>query len=210
MVWACRHSALRRLLQQPGAASFAWIDFQVEGDPDPTKLLKFHRRLETHELCKGLFAAINADLTARGLMLREGTLIAAPASTKNKAKQREPEMHLTRTSNQWYFEMKAHIGADRDSKLVHMVVVLSANVADVTQTAELLHGQDQQVHAGADYLGVEKQPEIVALEQKIDGQFGASAARSKTWPKVPRKQPSRLWRKPRLRCARSWSIPSTS
>ena len=156
--------------------SFARIDLQAEGVPDATTLLHFRHLLETHDLCKGLFTASNADLTARGLLLRAGTLvdatlIAAPSSTKNQAKQRDPEMHQTKKGNQWYFGMKAHIGADRDSKLVPTVVVTAANVADVTKTVELLHGQEQQVHADAGYTGVEKRPEIVALAQKIDWQI---------------------------------------
>ena len=164
---------------------FARIDLQAEGVPDATTLLKFRRLLETPELCKGLFAAINADLTARGLLLRErtlvdATLIAAPSSTKNQQKERDPEMHQTRKGNQWYFGMKAHIGADRDSKLVHTVVVTAANVADVTQTAELLHGQEQQVHADAGYTGVEKRAEIVALERPIDWQIARKRGPIKT------------------------------
>ena len=156
--------------------SFARIDLNAEGVPDATTLLKFRRLLETHDLCKSLFTAINADLTAQGLLLREGTLvdatlIAAPASTKNENRARDPEMHQTKKGNQWYFGMKAHIGADRDSKLVHTVVVTAANVADITQTAELLHGEEQQVHADAGYTGVEKRAEIVALERKIDWQI---------------------------------------
>jgi transposase, IS5 family len=155
---------------------FARIDLAAEGVPDATTLLKFRRLLETHDLCKGLFTAINADLTARGLLLRAGTLvdatlIAAPPSTKNKAKQRDPEMHQTKKGNQWYFGMKAHSGADRDSKLVHTVVATAANVADITKTAELLHGEEPQVHAAAGYIGVERRAEIVALEQKIDWQI---------------------------------------
>lgn len=155
---------------------FARIDLTADGVPDATTLLNFRRLLETHDLCKGLFQAINADLTARGLWLREGTLvdatlIAAPPSTKNLKKERDPEMHQTKKGNQWYFGMKAHIGADRESKLVHTVVVTAANVADITQTSELLHGQEQQVHADAGYTGVEKRAEIVALERKIDWQI---------------------------------------
>jgi transposase, IS5 family len=155
---------------------FARIDLADDAVPDATTLLNFRHLLETHDLCKGLFAAINADLTARGLLLREGTLvdatlIAAPPSTKNQAKQRDPEMPQTKKGNQWYFGMKAHIGADRDSKLVHTIVVTAANVADITQTAELLHGAEQQVHADAGYPGVEKRAEIVALDRKIDWQI---------------------------------------
>jgi IS5 family transposase len=105
--------------------------------------------------------------------LVDATLIAAPSSTKNAKKQRDPEMHQTKKGNQWYFGMKAHLGADRDSKLVHTVVVSAANVADVTKTAELLHGEETQVHADAGYTGVEKRPEIVALARKIDWQIAA-------------------------------------
>jgi transposase, IS5 family len=155
---------------------FARIELGAEGVPDATTLLKFRRLLEKHDLCKGLFAAINADLAARGLLLREGTLvdatlIAAPASTKNKKRERDPQMHQTRKGNQWYFGMKAHIGADRDSKLVHTVIATAANVADVTQTAALLHGEESQVHADACYTGVQKRPEIIALERPIDWQI---------------------------------------
>ncbi len=157
---------------------FARIDLAAAGVPDATTLLNFRHLLETHDLCKGLFAPINADLTARGLLLRAGTLvdatlIAAPPSTKNQSKQRDPEMHQTKKGNQWYFGRKAHIGADRDSKLVHTVVVTAANVADVTKTVELLHGEETQVHADAGYTGVEKRAEIVALGRTIDWQIAS-------------------------------------
>lgn len=157
---------------------FARIELDAEGVPDATTLLKFRRLLETHDLCKAIFAAINTDLAARGLLLREGTLvdatlIAAPSSTKNAKRERDPAMHQTKKGNQWYFGMKAHIGTDRDSKLVHTLVVTAANVADVTQTAALLHGAETQVHADAGYTGVEKRPEIVALKRPIDWQIAA-------------------------------------
>ena len=77
-------------------------------------------------------------------------------------------MHQTKKGNQWYFGLKAHIGADRDSKLVHTLVVTAANVADVTQTAALLHGEETEVHADAGYTGVEKRPEILAMQRRID------------------------------------------
>jgi IS5 family transposase len=163
---------------------FARIDLAADGVPDATTLLKFRRLLETNDLCKGLFHAINADLAGRGLMMRAGTLVdatllAAPPSTKNKEKKRDPEMHQTRKGNQWYFGMKAHIGADRDSKLVHTLVVTAANVADVTQTAELLHGQETQVHADAGYIGVEKREEIKALNRTIDWQIAGKRGQIK-------------------------------
>ena len=164
---------------------FARMDLAAAGVPDATTLLKFRRLLETHDLCKGLFTAINADLTARGLMMRAGTLvdatlIAAPPSTKNQEKKRDPEMHQTRKGQQWYFGMKAHIGADRDSKLVHTVVATAANVSDITKTAELLHGEETQVHADAGYLGVEKRAEIVALARPINWQIARKRGPIKT------------------------------
>jgi IS5 family transposase len=141
--------------------------------PDATTLLKFRRRLETHDLCKGLFTASNADLTARGLMMRADTLldaplIAAPPATKNKEKRRDPAMPQTRKGHQWYFGMQAHIGADRDSKLVPTVVVTAANGADIMKRVERLHGQETQVAADAGYTGVEKRAEITGLDRQID------------------------------------------
>ena len=142
--------------------------------PDATTL-EFPHLLETHDPCKGLFAAINADLTARGLLLREGTLvdatlIAAPPSTKNQAKQRDPEMHQTKKRPEWYLRDE---GAHRrgSSKLVHTLVVTAANVADITQTAELLHGAEQRRPRRRGFTGVEKRAEIVALDRKIDWQI---------------------------------------
>ena len=172
--------------------AFARIDLADDGVPDATTLLKFRRLLETHDLCKGLFQAINADLAARGLLLREGTLVdatllAAPPSTKNKERKRDPEMHQTRKGNQWYFGMKAHIGVDRDSKLVHTLVVTAANVADIAKTSELLHGRETQVHADAGYTGVEKRAEITALNRKIDWQIAGKRGRIKKMAEGPEK-----------------------
>jgi IS5 family transposase len=97
---------------------------------------------------------VNAHLVARGLMMRQGTMvdatiINAPSSTKNKDGGRAPQMHQTKKGNPWFFGLKAHIGVDRDSGLVHTVVTTAANVADVTQAAALLHGEESQVFADA-------------------------------------------------------------
>ena len=184
--------------------------------PDATTLLNFRHLLETHDLCKGLFSAINADLTARGLLLREGTLvdatlIAAPPSTKNQEKKRDPEMHQTKKGNQWYFGMKAHIGADRDSKLVHTVVVTAANVADITKTAELLHGAGE---ASPRRRGLHRRGETsgdrgVGTEDRLADR-GQTRGDQSAWPKARRKKRSRPSRKPKPRCERSWNIRFTS
>ena len=136
----------------------------LERIPDETTILNFRRLLERNELAAGILAVINGYLGDRGLSLRQGTivdatLINAPSSSKNKEGKRDPEMHQTKKGNQYYFGMKAHIGVDVDSGLVHTVVGTAANVADVTQVDKLLHGEEYMVAADAGYTGVEKRPE---------------------------------------------------
>ena len=143
---------------------FVGIDLARENAPDATTLLKFRRLLETNELTRKVFEAINAHLAERGLILREGnivdaTFIAAPPSTKNKAKARDPEMHQAKKGNNWHFGMKAHIGVDAKSGLVHAVIGTAANVSDVSQTHALVHGEESDVFGDAGYQGVEKRPE---------------------------------------------------
>jgi len=131
--------------------------------PDESTILRFRHRLEKHKLADKILAEVNSILLERGLMLKEGsavdaTLIAAPSSTKNKDKARDPEMHSSQKGNQWYFGMKAHIGVDADSGLVHTVRCTSGNEHDITQAHRLLHGHEKSVWADAGYQGVEKRP----------------------------------------------------
>jgi len=140
---------------------FVGIDLGVEKVPDATTVLKFRHRLEAQGLTKGILETVNAHLRAHGLLLSQGTLVdasilAAPVSTKNREKARDPEMHQTKKGNQWYFGMKAHIGVDLHSGLVHAVVGTAANASDVSQAAELLHGEEELAFADAGYVGVEK------------------------------------------------------
>jgi IS5 family transposase len=140
---------------------FVGIDLARESVPDATTLLGFRHLLEEHDLTKTIFETVNRRLRERGLLLNKGTLtdatiLAAPSSTKNKEKARDPEMHQTCKGNQWYFGMKAHIGADADSGLVHTVVGTAANVSDVSQSENLLHGEEEVVFADAGYIGADK------------------------------------------------------
>ena len=133
--------------------------------PDETTILRFRHLLEKHELAPQVLAAINATLVQQGLMLKTGTvvdatIIAAPSSTKNKDGKRDPEMHQTKKGNQWHFGMKAHIGVDAASGLVHTVVGTAANVHDVTQAASLLHGEEADAWGDAGYQGVDKRQEF--------------------------------------------------
>ena len=150
---------------------FVGVDLSRERVPDATTLLKFRRKLEDKKLTEAILQAVNAHLTQQGLLMREGTMvdatiIAAPSSTKNKDNARDPEMHQTKKGNQWYFGMKAHTGVDAESGLVHSVHATAANESDVAHTHELLHGQEQRVHADAGYTGVHKREEIKQAQDK--------------------------------------------
>ena len=132
--------------------------------PDETTILNFRRLLEVHELAPRILEVVNGHLSSKGLLLKRGTIvdatiISAPSSTKNATGERDPEMHQTKKGNQWYFGMKAHIGVDLESGLVHTVQTTPANAADVTEVANLLHGEESVVHADAGYTGASKRVE---------------------------------------------------
>ena len=97
----------------------------------------------------------------RGTLV-DATLIAAPSSTKNRKHERDPEMHQTKKGNQWHFGLKAHIGVDKDSGLVHTLTTTAASVSDISQTSALLHGQEEDVWADAGYVGVDKREDMQA------------------------------------------------
>lgn len=144
---------------------FCSIDLAVESVPDATSLLNFRHLLENNRLPQAMLTEVNALLAERGLLMNRGTLIdatliAAPSSTKNEKRERDPEMHQTKKGNQWYFGMKAHIGADAQYGLVHTVVSTAANVSDVSQTAKLLHGKETVIGADAGYVGAPKREEV--------------------------------------------------
>ena len=145
---------------------------QLDDLPDETTILKFRHFLERHELSKAVFEAVNQHLTEEGLLLRTGTLIDAtiihaPTSTKNQKGERDPEMHQTRKGNQWYHGMKAHVGVDMNSGLVHTVTATAANVADIAEAAKLLHGDEARVLADAGYIGLGKRPEMADVQAEL-------------------------------------------
>ena len=153
------------LIEVPSMRRFAGIDLISDRIPDETTILTFRHLLEKNDLGGQIFETVNTHLSARGMTMRQGTivdatLIAAPSSTKNKDGKRDPEMHQTKKGNQWYFGMKVHLGVDKDSGLIHSVVTTAANVHDLTPAAELLHGDEAVVYADAGYQGIAKRPEM--------------------------------------------------
>jgi IS5 family transposase len=153
------------LYDTPMFREFAELDAGEDNLPDESTILRFRHLLEANNLSVQILATVNATLTAKGLLLKQGTvvdatLIAAPSSTKNSTGMRDPEMHQTKKGNQWHHGMKAHIGADADSGLVHTVTTTAANAHDITQAHELLHGEETDVFADSGYRGVEKREEV--------------------------------------------------
>lgn len=142
----------------PVFREFCGFDLGRERIPDATTLLKFRHLLEGNDFGKTMFARVGALLQANGVKVSGGTivdatLIAAPPSTKNEDKARDPEMHQTKKGNQWYFGMKIHVGADSQTGLIHSASVTAANVHDSQQVENLLHGNETRFYGDSAYRG---------------------------------------------------------
>lgn len=149
------------LYDVPLYREFAGLDGAMTRLPDETTILRFRHLLEAHGIAAQILAVVNEILSDKGLMLKAGsavdaTLIAAPSSTKNGSGKRDPEMQSTQKGRNWYFGMKAHVGVDAESGLVHTVIGTAANVHDINMAHALLHGEETNVYADAGYQGIEK------------------------------------------------------
>ena len=136
--------------------AFCNLELGRDPIPDETTILNFRHLLEAHELTKTVFEAVAEYLEARGALLRGGTivdatLIAASPSTKNEAGKRDPQMHSSKKGNQWYFGMKAHVGVDAISGLVHTAGVTSGNVHDAKLMDRLIRDDDTAVYGDKGY-----------------------------------------------------------
>jgi len=137
---------------------FVGIDLGHEPVPDETTACKFRHLLEEHQLGEQILGTVNLHLQAQGVRITTGTIVDAtilhaPSSTKNREQQRDPEMHQTKKGNQWFFGMKAHVGVDSKTKIIHTAVATAANVADSTVLADLLHGEETRVWGDQAYKG---------------------------------------------------------
>jgi transposase, IS5 family len=143
---------------------FAGLDAGESRMPDETTILNFRHLLEKHQVAGGLFQEVVALLTERGLLLREGTivdatLIAAPPSTRNSTRRRDPEMSSSKKGNQWHFGMKAHIGVDTAHGLVHTVEATTGKVSDYSMAETLVHGDETIVIGDRGYADREREPD---------------------------------------------------
>jgi IS5 family transposase len=138
--------------------SFAGVDLGQEAAPDETTVCKFRHLLERNKLGKALLKQVNEYLRKNGIKISNGTIvdatiISAPSSTKNQDGKRDPEMHQTAKGKQWYFGMKAHVGVDSKTKLIHTILASAANVADRDALPHLLHGKETRVWGDQAYQG---------------------------------------------------------
>jgi IS5 family transposase len=146
------------LYDSPLMREFVGIDLGREPVPDETTVCKFRHLLEEHKIGAAMLGTVNEHLQKRGVRISTGTIvdatiIHAPSSTKNEKQQRDPEMHQTKKGRQWYFGMKAHVGVDSKTKLIHSAVATAANVADSAVLPDLLHGEETKVWGDQAYRG---------------------------------------------------------
>jgi IS5 family transposase len=191
-------SAEEHIYDSYAMRQFMKLDFYEQDAPDATTLLNFRHLLEENNVQQKIFDAINGLLEKNGKMMRGGsvidaTIFDAPTSTKNSTKSRDPEMHQTKKGNEWYFGMKAHIGADAGSGMVHSVEVSSANVSDIEMAHKLIREDDETVNADAGYVGIEKREEIKkdkhlsGIEYRVNTRKGAERKKEKEIYKEPMK-----------------------
>lgn len=167
---------------------FAQLDAGITRLPDESTILRFRHLLEANNLSSQILGIVNAQLSHQGLMLKAGTvmdatLIVAPSSTKNGSGKRDPEMHQTRKGKQWHFGMKAHIGADAESGLVHTVTGTAANEHDITQAHALLHGEEDTVFADSGYRGITQRAEIQAQHPNVNWQVAMTPSKRRALKK---------------------------
>jgi IS5 family transposase len=157
--------------------------------PDHTTIMNFRYLLERHGLTRKIFEEVSSWLSDAGVLVKEGTLldatiIEAPSSTKNKAGERDPEMHQTKKGNQWHFGMKAHIGVDAKTGLTHSFTTTAANEHDLNQAEHLLHGEEEFIFADSGYRGAENREELETV--KADWHIAEIPSKVKELKRHPR------------------------
>jgi IS5 family transposase len=167
---------------------FLRLDPLTQKVPDETTVLHFRHLLEAQHLAEEIFARVRAQLEQRGLLVKSGTvvdatIVAAASSTKNQSGKRDPEMTSTKKGNAWHFGMKAHIGVDASSGLVHSVRTTTASVQDATVMTELLHGEEQAIVGDAAYGNM-----ILKAQCRAAGLFYLIADRAAKHVKLSGKQ----------------------
>jgi transposase, IS5 family len=196
------------LYDSPSLRQFVGIDLGREPVPDATTLLRFRRLLERHQLGEELFARVNRALKDRGYKVQTGTIvdatiIAAPSSTKNQEKARDPQMHQTKKGQQWYFGMKLHIGVDSRTGLVHSARVTAANEHDKPSIPDLLHGKERRVYGDNAY---HRQKDLMAQKAPHAKDVTNERWRGKGWEDEDAKRRNRTKSKVRAKVEHVFAV----
>ena len=192
------------LYESPVLRGFAGVDLGRAAAPDETTILNFRHLLEKHDLCGRMLDVVNLYLDRKGIRISTGTIvdatiIAAPSSTKNDNKERDPEMHQTKKGNQYYFGAKAHIGVDSKEGVVHSVCTSAASVSDVHMLPDLLHGEEKKVWGDAGYQG-----QTEAIHAAAPAAQDMTSRRVKTKQGVDEEQKRKNRTKARVRAKVEW------
>jgi IS5 family transposase len=163
-------AAMTEVIDSRAFSEFCGVDSSNQV-PDGDTIGRFRALLVKHGLQQKLFAQVVGLLEAKGLILKKGTIvdssiIAAPSSTKNREKKRDPDAHQTKKGNTWHFGYKVHIGVDKTSGLTHHLETTAANVHDVTVVPKLLYGDEASVHGDSGYLGAGKREDAITHNNK--------------------------------------------
>ena len=189
--YGCSDPAMEDALHDiPALRRFAGLDAGESRMPDETTILNFRHLLEAHELAESLFQDVVSLLAERGLILREGTivdatLIAAPPSTKNHGRQRDPEMTSSKKGNQWHFGMKAHVGVDTAHGLVHTLEATTGKVSDYSMSEALLHGDEATAHGDRGYADKAREPDRQRSEDDVGPRWFVPFKRKKGCDTTP-------------------------
>jgi transposase, IS5 family len=171
---------------------FVGVDLGEDIVPDESSILRFRHLLEEHDLARAIFVEIGSLLEENGLLLKQGTIvdatiIAAPSSTKNQTKSRDPEMKQTRKGKTWHFGMKVHVGTDTRG-IVHSLTVTHAAEADINEMPQLLHGAERVVYGDRAYWSERDREDLerLAVRYRVNRRGRAKAPISEHWKKINR------------------------
>lgn len=188
-------AAEEALYDIPCLRDFAQLELGKTAIPDETSILRFRRLIETHALSESLFDEVNGYFKEQGFRVSQGTMVDATiinacGSTKNKGRQRDPDMHQTRKGKAWYFGMKIHLGTDVNHNSIHSASITAANIADIAELPHLLREDDKVIFADAGYTSdqYKRGCRAVGLHWKVNDKRKPKSNLSATQRKNNRKQ----------------------
>ena len=190
-------AVMNEIIDSRAFSAFCQVDSSNQ-IPNGDTIGRFRNILIQHHLQEELFADIKKRLQDKGLLLMKGTivdstLVAAPSSTKNQKKERDPDAHQVKKGNQWYFGFKGHIGVDRDTGLVNKIETTAANVHDTAPVPDLLEGTEEEVFGDSGYLGIDQRDEVPKVNHEGKRIAFRINVRRSSLKKLPKEEQEKAW-----------------